>query len=41
MIAVEAYDKYNVLITIFDKDLDDAKLIYLKRIEEETDIGTC
>ncbi|ETE67846.1 Dynein heavy chain 9, axonemal, partial [Ophiophagus hannah] len=39
MIAAEAYDKYNFLITMFDKDLDDAKLIYLKRIEEETNIG--
>ncbi|XP_070790567.1 dynein axonemal heavy chain 9 [Pituophis catenifer annectens] len=39
MIAAEAYDKFNFLITMFDKDLDDAKLIYLKRIEEETDIG--
>lgn len=41
MIAAEAYDKFNFLITMFDKDLDDAKLIYLKCTEEETDIGTC
>ncbi|XP_007433956.1 dynein heavy chain 9, axonemal, partial [Python bivittatus] len=39
MIAVDAYDKYNFLIKMFERDLDDAKLIYLKRIEEETEIG--
>ncbi|XP_054832302.1 dynein axonemal heavy chain 9-like [Eublepharis macularius] len=39
LIAADVYAKYHLLITIFDKDLDDAKLIYLEHIQEEAELG--
>uniref|UniRef100_A0A670JPV6 Dynein axonemal heavy chain 9 n=1 Tax=Podarcis muralis TaxID=64176 RepID=A0A670JPV6_PODMU len=39
LIAADAYAKYHLLITMFDRDLDDAKLIYLKHIQEELELG--
>ncbi|XP_067320918.1 dynein axonemal heavy chain 9-like [Anolis sagrei] len=39
LIAAEVYDKYHLLITKFDRDLDDAKLIYLNHIQEEIELG--
>ncbi|XP_062976517.1 dynein axonemal heavy chain 9 [Elgaria multicarinata webbii] len=39
LIATDVYAKYHLLITMFDRDLDDAKLIYLKHIQEEMELG--
>ncbi|XP_062830069.1 dynein axonemal heavy chain 9 isoform X5 [Anolis carolinensis] len=39
LIAAEAGSKYHLLITKFDRELDDAKLIYLKHIQEEVQLG--
>ncbi|CAM4557085.1 unnamed protein product [Lepidochelys kempii] len=39
VIAASASDKYPRLITMFDGDLDDAKLIYLRHIQEEMELG--
>ncbi|KAH0629591.1 hypothetical protein JD844_011790, partial [Phrynosoma platyrhinos] len=39
LIAAEANNRYHLLITMFDRDLDDAKLIYLKHIQEEAELG--
>lgn len=40
LIAADAYAKYHLLITMFDEDLDDAKQIYLKHIQDEVELGT-
>uniref|UniRef100_A0A803TCU1 Dynein axonemal heavy chain 17 n=1 Tax=Anolis carolinensis TaxID=28377 RepID=A0A803TCU1_ANOCA len=39
LIAAEAGSKYHLLITKFDRELDDAKLIYLKHIQEKVQLG--
>ncbi|XP_048343352.1 dynein axonemal heavy chain 9-like [Sphaerodactylus townsendi] len=39
LIAADASAKYHLLITIFDRDLDDAKWIYLEHIQEEAELG--
>ncbi|XP_066468990.1 dynein axonemal heavy chain 9 [Tiliqua scincoides] len=39
LVAAVAYPKCQLLITMFDRDLDDAKLIYSKHIQEEMELG--
>uniref|UniRef100_A0ABM5FM48 Dynein axonemal heavy chain 9 isoform X2 n=1 Tax=Pogona vitticeps TaxID=103695 RepID=A0ABM5FM48_9SAUR len=39
LIAADACAKYHLLIAMFDKDLDDAKLIYLKHTQDEVELG--
>ncbi|KAG6928889.1 dynein axonemal heavy chain 9, partial [Chelydra serpentina] len=39
VIAASTSDRYPRLITMFDRDLDDAKLIYSRHIQEEMELG--
>ncbi|XP_053153093.1 dynein axonemal heavy chain 9 isoform X3 [Hemicordylus capensis] len=39
LVAAVAYAKYHLLVTMFDRDLDDAKLIYLNHIQQEMELG--
>ncbi|XP_074120841.1 dynein axonemal heavy chain 9 [Sminthopsis crassicaudata] len=39
VVAMEAYDKYPILITMFNSDLDSIKAIYYQRIQEESELG--
>ncbi|XP_042303471.1 dynein axonemal heavy chain 9 [Sceloporus undulatus] len=39
LIAAEVNNRYHLLITMFNRDLDDAKLIYLKHIQEKIQLG--
>nr|XP_014350011.1 PREDICTED: dynein heavy chain 9, axonemal-like [Latimeria chalumnae] len=39
LIAADAYDKYPRLITVFDRDLDNAKLIYNEHMQKEAELG--
>uniref|UniRef100_A0A8D0GHP9 Dynein heavy chain tail domain-containing protein n=1 Tax=Sphenodon punctatus TaxID=8508 RepID=A0A8D0GHP9_SPHPU len=39
VVAANVFDKYHLLIPMFDKDLDDVKLIYSRHVQEEMDLG--
>ncbi|XP_030063865.1 dynein axonemal heavy chain 9 [Microcaecilia unicolor] len=39
LIAADAFNKYPVLVTMFDKDLDDAKFIFDEHIQQEQELG--
>lgn len=39
LIAADAADKYPLLITMFDRDLEDAKVIYSRHIQKEMELG--
>ncbi|XP_025057963.1 dynein heavy chain 9, axonemal [Alligator sinensis] len=39
LIAADAADKYPLLITMFDRDLEDAKMIYSSHIQKEMELG--
>ncbi|XP_051851510.1 dynein axonemal heavy chain 9 [Antechinus flavipes] len=39
VVAMDAYDKYPILITMFNSDLDSIKTIYYQRVQEESELG--
>uniref|UniRef100_A0A7M4EWH0 Dynein axonemal heavy chain 9 n=1 Tax=Crocodylus porosus TaxID=8502 RepID=A0A7M4EWH0_CROPO len=39
LIAADAANKYPLLITMFDRDLEDAKMIYSRHIQKEMELG--
>ncbi|XP_039595259.1 dynein heavy chain 9, axonemal [Polypterus senegalus] len=39
IIAADAYNKYPLLITMFDKELDDCKILYNRHLQREKELG--
>uniref|UniRef100_A0A4X2LFE0 Dynein axonemal heavy chain 17 n=1 Tax=Vombatus ursinus TaxID=29139 RepID=A0A4X2LFE0_VOMUR len=39
VVAMDAFDKYPILITMFNSDLDIIKTIYCQRVQEESELG--